>query len=351
MTHFGHPTAWAYPESRVCSGWEASGDLQMQRRKFITLLSGAAAWPFVAHAQQPMPVVGLLNGSAPSTEQLRVDAFIKRLGELGWNNGSTVVIESRWAEGRPERFAEIAAEFVRRKVNVVVTAGVGPVSAVRKATQLIPIVFAIASDPVGTGLVATLAQPGGNITGLSYMGTDLAAKRLELLRGVLIGFSRLAIMANSGAAGAVLEMRETQRTANTLGLETISLEIGTGDQIVPAIATLTDRVDALYVCADPLINANRIHIVTAALSARLPTVFGERENIDAGGLISYGPNVLDMYRRAAEIVDKILRGTKPASIPVEQPTKFELVINLKTAKALGLTVPPTLLATADEVIE
>jgi putative tryptophan/tyrosine transport system substrate-binding protein len=323
----------------------------MQRRKFITLLSGAAAWPFVAHAQQPMPVVGLLNGSAPSTEQLRVDAFIKRLGELGWNNGSTVVIESRWAEGRPERFAEIAAEFVRRKVNVVVTAGVGPVSAVRKATQLIPIVFAIASDPVGTGLVATLAQPGGNITGLSYMGTDLAAKRLELLRGVLIGFSRLAIMANSGAAGAVLEMRETQRTANTLGLETISLEIGTGDQIVPAIATLTDRVDALYVCADPLINANRIHIVTAALSARLPTVFGERENIDAGGLISYGPNVLNMYRRAAEIVDKILRGTKPASIPVEQPTKFELVINLKTAKALGLTVPPTLLATADEVIE
>jgi putative ABC transport system substrate-binding protein len=323
----------------------------MRRREFITLFGGAAAWPLVAHAQQPMPVVGLLNISTPSTEQLRVDAFIKRFGELGWNNGSTVVIESRWAEGRPERFAEIAAEFVRRKVNVVVTAGAGPVSAVRKATQLIPIVFAIASDPVGTGLVATLAQPGGNITGLSYMGTDLAAKRLELLRGVLTGFSRLAIMANSGAAGAMLEMRETQRTANTLGLETISLEIGTGDQIAPAIAMLTDRVDALYVCADPLINANRTRIVTAALSALLPTVFGERENIDAGGLISYGPNVPDMYRRAAEIVDKILRGTKPASIPVEQPTKFELVINLKTAKALGLDVPATLVSRADEVIE
>jgi putative tryptophan/tyrosine transport system substrate-binding protein len=323
----------------------------MRRREFITLFGGVAAWPLVAHAQQPMPVVGLLNISTPSSEQPRVDAFVKRFGELGWSNGSTVVIESRWAEGRAERFAEIAAEFVRLKVNVVVTAGAGPVSAVRKATQLIPIVFAIATDPVGTGLVATLARPGGNITGLSYMGTDLAAKRLELLRGVVTGFSHLAIIANSGAAGAMLEMRETQRTASTLGLETISLEIGTGDQIASAIAMLTNRVDALYVCADPLINANRIRIVTAALSALLPTVFGERENIEAGGLMSYGPNVPDMYRRAAEIVDKILRGTKPASIPVEQPTKFELVINLKTAKALGLDIPASLVGRADEVIE
>jgi putative ABC transport system substrate-binding protein len=324
---------------------------QLRRREFITLLGGAAAWPLIAHAQQPMPVVGLLNISTPSTEQLRVDAFIKRFRELGWINGRTVAIESRWAEGRAERFAEIAAEFVRLKVNVIVTAGAGPVSTVRQATQLVPIVFAIATDPVGTGLVATLARPGGNITGLSYMGTDLAGKRLELLRGVVAGFAHLAIMANSGAAGAMLEMRETQTTASTLGLEAVSLEIGTGDQIAPAIAMLKNRADALYVCPDPLINANRIRIVTSALSARLPTVFGERENVDAGGLMSYGPNVPDMYRRAAEIVDKILRGTKPADIPVEQPTKFEFILNLKTAKALGLDVPSHLQQLADEVIE
>jgi putative tryptophan/tyrosine transport system substrate-binding protein len=324
----------------------------MKRREFITLIGGgAAAWPVIAHAQQPMPAVGLLNISTPSTEQPRIDAFINRFGQLGWINGRTVAIESRWAEGRAERFAEIAAEFVKLKVNVIVTAGAGPVSAVRQATQLIPIVFAIASDPVGTGLVAALAHPGGNTTGLSYMGTDLAAKRLELLRGVAAGFSRLAIMANSGAAGAMLEMAETQKTAGRLGMETVPLEIGTGDQIAPAIAILKNRADALYVCADPLVNSSRIRIVTSALSARLPTVFGERENVDAGGLMSYGPNVPDMYRRAAEIVDKIMRGAKPADIPVEQPTKFEFILNLKTAKVLDLNVPSHLQQLADEVIE
>jgi putative tryptophan/tyrosine transport system substrate-binding protein len=187
----------------------------MQRREFIGLVGGAAAWPLIARAQQPVPMVGLLN-STPSSEQPRVDAFIKRFGELGWNNGRTVAIEFRWSEGRAERVAEIAAEFVRLKVNVIVTAGAGPVSAVRQVTQLIPIVFAIATDPVGTGLVTTLARPGGSTTGLSYMGTDLAAKRLELLRGIVAGFTRLAIMANSGAAGAMLEMQKTQATASTL---------------------------------------------------------------------------------------------------------------------------------------
>ena len=236
----------------------------MQRREFIGLVGGAAAWPLIARAQQPVPMVGLLN-STPSSEQPRVDAFIKRFGELGWNNGRTVAIEFRWSEGRAERVAEIAAEFVRLKVNVIVTAGAGPVSAVRQVTQLIPIVFAIATDPVGTGLVTTLARPGGSTTGLSYMGTDLAAKRLELLRGIVAGFTRLAIMANSGAAGAMLEMQKTQATASTLGLEAVSLEIGTSDQIAPAIAMLKNRADALYVCADPLINANRIPIVTSAL--------------------------------------------------------------------------------------
>jgi putative ABC transport system substrate-binding protein len=324
----------------------------MKRRQFITLLGGAAAaWPLAARAQPAMPLVGLLNISTPSTEQLRVDSFIKRFRELGWIEGRTVAIESRWAEGRPERFAEIAAEFVRLKASVIVTAGAGPVSTVRQTTRAIPIVFAIATDPVGTGLVATLARPGGNITGLSYMGTDLAAKRLELLRGVSTGLARLAIMANSGAAGAMAEMHMTQAAARTLGVEPITLEITAGDRIAPMIAALKNHADALYVCPDPLINANRVPIVTSALLAGLPTVFGERENVDVGGLMSYGPNVPDMYRRAAEIVDKILRGAKPADIPVEQPTKFEFILNLKTAKALGLDVPDKLLALADEVIE
>jgi len=316
----------------------------------IALGGAAVAWPLATRAQQPVPLVGLLN-SEPSTEQLRVDSFIKRFRELGWIEGYTVAIESRWAEGRPERVAEIAAEFVRLKVSVIVTSGAGPVSAVRQATQFIPIVFAIATDPVATGLVATLARPGGNITGLSYMGTDLASKRLEFLRGAIAGLARLGIMAHNAAAGALLEMRETQITASTRGLEAITLEITAANEIASAIERLKNRVDALYVCPDPLINANRARIVTSVLAAGLPTIFGERENVDAGGLMSYGPNVPDMYRRAAEIVDKILRGTKPADITVEQPTQFELVINLKAAKTLGLTIPQSLLSRADEIVE
>ncbi len=323
----------------------------MKRREFVTLLGGTAAtWPLAARAQQHLPVVGLL-GSTRLSEQQRNDAFMKRLSELGWNNRQTIAVEFRWSEGRAERVAEIANEFVRLKVDVIIAAGAGPVSAVRQVTKVIPIVFPIATDPVGTGIVANLARPGGNTTGLSYMGTDLAAKRLELLRGIVTGVSRIAIMANRGAAGAMLEMHKTLATSGALGIEAIPLEIEAVDQIAPAIAMLKDRVDALYVCADPLINSNRTTIVASALSGRLPTVFGERENIDAGGLMSYGPNVSDMYRRAAEMVDKILRGTKPADIPIEQPTRFEFILNLKTAKVLGLEVPSHLQQLADEVVE
>jgi len=322
----------------------------IRRRQFITLLGGAAVWPLAARAQQPIAMVGFL-GSEPSTEQPRVDAFVKRLHELGWIEGQTVAIESRWSEGRAERFAEIASEFVRLKAAVIVTTGAGPVSAVRRATQVIPIVFAIATDPVGTGLVASLERPGGNVTGLSYMGTDLAAKRVQLLRAILTTLRRIAVMAYNGAPGAMLELREVQVTAGKVGLEAISVQITAADQIAQAIAGLQDRADALYVCPDPLILANRALIISSAFSARLPTLFGEREFVDAGGLMSYGPNVPDMFRRAAEIVDKILRGRKPADIPVEQPTKFELVLNLKTAKALNLDVPAQLQQLADEVIE
>jgi putative ABC transport system substrate-binding protein len=324
----------------------------MKRRVFIKLITAAGVVKTFAANAQPItvPVVGLLN-SEQSTEQLRVDAFLQRFRELGWVEGRSVIIEARWSYGRPELIAEIVAEFVRLKVAAILTSGAGPVSAARQATKTIPIVFAIATDPVGTGLVTTLARPGGNATGLSYMGTDLPGKRVELLRGVVTGLAHLAILANGGAPGAMLELRKTQAMISTLGLEAISVEITTSGQIAPAIAALRNYADALYICPDPLINANRMRIVTSALDAGLPTVFGERENVDAGGLMSYGPNVPQMYRRAAEIVDKILRGANPATIPVEQPTKFEFILNLKTAKALGFDVPLKFQQLADEVID
>jgi putative tryptophan/tyrosine transport system substrate-binding protein len=324
------------------------------RREFITLLGvAAAAWPLAARAQQPgkLPTIGFLVSGTPSSHGQWVDAFVRRLHELGWIEGRTVAIEYRWAEGRTERAAEIATEFVGRKVDVIVTSATAPVVAAKQATSVIPIVFAAAGDPVASGLVASLARPGGNITGLSVQQTDVAAKRLELLREVVPGLSRLAIMANLGSPAAVLEMREVQATARTLGLEVITLEIQRGEDIASAFKALKGRADALYVAIDPLVNTHRIRINTLALATRLPTMHGSREGVEAAGLMSYGPNLPDLFRRAAEFVDKILRGAKPADIPVEQPRKFDFVINLTTANALGLEVPPTLLARADEVIE
>jgi putative tryptophan/tyrosine transport system substrate-binding protein len=223
--------------------------------------------------------------------------------------------------------------------------------AAMQATSVIPIVFAAAGDPVGTGLVASLARPGGNVTGLSIQQTDLAAKRLELLREVVPGLRRLAILANVGGPAVVLDMREVEAAARTLGLEVIASEIRRGEDIVPAFEALNGRADALYVCIDPLVNTHRIRINTLALAARLPTMHAYREYVEAGGLMSYGANLPDLWRRAADLVDKVLRGGKPGDIPVEQPTKFDLIVNLTTAKALGLDVPATLLARADEVIE
>jgi putative ABC transport system substrate-binding protein len=276
--------------------------------------------------------------------------LIQRLRELGWIDGRNITVEYRWAEGREERFAEIAAEFVRLKVDVIVTVG-GAVLAAKKATSLIPIVFAVAADPVGGGLVASLARPGGNVTGLSTQFTDLAGKRVELLREIVPGLRRLAIMANAGYPASVLEMAEVKATARTLGLEVATLEIRRAEDIAPAFDALKGRADALYVCGDPLVITNRVRINTLALAARLPMMHGVRESVEAGGLISYSANFSELWRRAADLVDKILRGTKPGDIPVEQPTKFDLVINLTTAKALGLDIPGTLLARADEVIE
>jgi putative ABC transport system substrate-binding protein len=324
------------------------------RRELLVSLSGAAAaWPLAARAQQAakLPTIGYMGAITPSAESQRVAVFVQRMREVGWIEGRNVAIEYRWADGRDERFAEIAAEFIRLKVDVIVTAGTDAVVTAKQATSVIPIVFAVAGDPVGTGLVASLARPGGNVTGLSLQTTDLVGKRLELLREVVPDLRRLAILANVGSPIGALEMREGQAIASTLGLEVATSEIRRAEDITPAFDALKGRADALYVVADALVSTYRIRINVLALGARLPTMHGIRYNVEAGGLMSYGANYPDLFRRAADLVDKILRGAKPADIPVEQPTKFDLVINLTTAKALGLDVPAAFLARADEVIE
>jgi putative ABC transport system substrate-binding protein len=326
----------------------------MRRREFITLLGGAtAAWPLAARAQQPgrLPTVGFLGPLASSAMSQWTAAFVQRLRELGWIEGRTVEIEYRWGEGRSERFPEIVAELVRLKVSVIVTGGTAAVIAAKQATSVIPIVFGSVADPVGTGLVASLARPGGNVTGLSNQSADLPGKRLELLREVVPGLRRLAIMANISNPSNVLEMSEGQAAARTLGLDVVKLEIRRAEDIVPALDSLTGLADALYVVTDALVNTSRVRINTLALGARLPTMLGEKGSVESVGLMSYGPNFPDLYRRAADYVDKILRGANPGDLPVEQPTKFELVINLATAKALGLTIPESFLLRADEVIE
>jgi ABC-type uncharacterized transport system substrate-binding protein len=325
-----------------------------KRREFITLLGSAAvAWPAGAQAQHisKLPTIGFLGAGTPSAWNQRVVAFSQRLRELGWIESRTIAIDYRWAYGRSDLFDEIAADFVQRRVDVIVTAGTAAVFAVRKATSVIPIVFAAESDPVGSGLVGSLARPGGNATGLTLQQSDLAAKRLELLREVLPNLRTLAIMANAGAAGAVLEMREVAATARTLGIDAKTIEIRRVEDISPAFEALKGHADALFVCGDPLFATHRVRISILATGAHLPTMHGQREPLEVGGLMSYGPNFTDLFRRAADYADKILRGGKPSDIPVEQPTKFELVVNLITAQAIGLTILPTLLARADEVIE
>jgi putative tryptophan/tyrosine transport system substrate-binding protein len=325
----------------------------MRRREFVTLLGGVATtWPLPVHAQQPakLPTIGFLGTTTPSAQNQWTAAFVQRLRELGWIEGHTVAIEYRWGEGRRERFAEIAAEFVRLKVDVIVTAG-GAVPAAKQATSIIPIVFGVAVDPLGIGVVASLARPGANVTGLSIQSPDLAGKRIEIFREILPGVRRLAVMGNISNPSAVREMDEVQSTARVLGLEVAIAEIRRAEDIAPALDQLKGRVEALYVCTDALTVTNRLRINTLALGARLPTIHGNRENVEGGGLMSYGANIPDLFRRAAEYVDKILRGAKPADLPVEQPTRFDLVINLTAAKALGLTIPESFLLRADEVIE
>lgn len=326
----------------------------MKRREFISLFGGAAAaWPLAARAQQAskLATIGLIGPNVETVDRPRIAAFARRLGELGWVDGRNVKVEYRAADGIFERAGEFAAEFVRMKVDVIVTGGDAQVLAVKRAAPGTPIVFAAAGDPVGNGLVASLARPGGNITGRSLLLTETAGKRLELLREIVPGLRRLAILGNFANPLVATELNAVQAAARTLNLETIKLETLRAEDIAPAFTPLKGRADALYVCADPLISTHRERINALAIDARLPSVHTYRDSVEAGGLISYGPDFPDMYGRAAELVDKILRGTKPADIPVEQATKFDLVVNLKTVKALGLTIPKSFLVRADEVIE
>jgi putative tryptophan/tyrosine transport system substrate-binding protein len=323
----------------------------MRRRDFLGIFGATtAAWPLIAQAQQrpKLPTIGFMGAGTPSSWSRWTAAFVDRLSGLGWIEGKTVAIEYRWAEGSGQRYEEIAAEFVRLEVNVLVLVGG---DAAKQATSTIPIVVALMADPVGTGLVSNLARPGGNITGMSIQSIDLAGKRLEILREVLPGLRRLAALAYVDYKGTMLEVGEVYKAAKALDLEVATLAIHNANDIELAFGGLKTRTEAIYVPPNLLVNTNRVRINQLALREQLPTMHGFREYVDSGGLISYGPNTPKMFQRAAEYVDKILRGAKPGDLPIQQPTEFELVVNLKTAKAIGLAVSPTLLARADKVIE
>jgi putative ABC transport system substrate-binding protein len=329
----------------------------MRRREFLTILSGSAMAPLIrldaALAQQPRnsPTIGFLGTTTPTIWSANVSAFQNRLRELDWIDGRNVSIEYRWAEGHDDRYAAFAGEFAQRKVDVIVTAGTTAVIALKKVTSAIPIVFAAAGDPVRTGLVSSLSRPGGNVTGLSNQQTDLGGRRLSLLLEILPKLKRVAVLGNVESPLIALEMEAVKEDAAKLGLETFRLEVTKAEEIVPGIKALNGVADALYICSDPFLTTYRVRINTLAIAQKLPTINAFREYVVAGGLMSYGPNFPDLFRRSADYVDKILRGAKPADIPVEQPVKFDLVINNTTAKAIGLTIPEQFLLRANEVIE
>ena len=325
----------------------------MRRREFI-LLTGSAALVSMsaAYGQQTAkpPIVGFLVAGTQASHGAWVAAFVERLSQLGWTDGRNVKIEYRWAAGDVRQITEFAAEFAQRKVDVIVTSAYGVVAA-KQATSSIPIVFAAYGDAVANEIVESLARPGGNVTGLSIQPRELSSKRLELVRDIIPNVRRLAALVNTNYSGVTQEVIGIRVASAKLNIEANILEIQTADDIEAAMATLTSQIDALYVYSEPLTNANKSKIIKAATAAKIPTIFGFREFVDAGGLISYGPNFIDLFARAAEFTDKILRGATPADMPIQQPVKFDFIINLKTAKALGLNISETVLTRADEVIE
>jgi putative ABC transport system substrate-binding protein len=324
----------------------------MQRRAFLSLFGVAVAYRSLgARAGGKRPTVGFLVPGTQAAYAQWLAGFVQRMRELGWIEGGNVEIIYRWTDGVKERYAEIAAEFVKLKVDVIVTSGSEGVVAAKQATSAIPIVFAATADPVAIGLVESLARPGGNITGFSAQSTETAAKQVELLQELVPGLQRLAILTNPDSPGMMAETASVQGAARTAGLEAVTLAVRRAEEITAVFDGLNNKADALYCVPGPLTGTNRVRIVTLALAAKLPAIYGTRNDVDAGGLMPYGPDVADLFRRAAGIVDKILRGTKPADIPVEQPTKVLLFVNLTTAKALGLAVPQSILLRADDLIE
>jgi putative ABC transport system substrate-binding protein len=324
----------------------------MRRREFMLLMGSVAVdASAAAYGQQSAkpPIIGFLVAGTQASHGAWVAAFTQRLSELGWTDGRNIKIEYRWAAGDRQQTTKFATEFVQQKVDVIVTSAFGVLTA-KEATSTIPIVSAAYGDAVASGIVKSLARPGGNVTGLSIQPTELSSKRLELLRDIIPSVRRLAALVNTH----IIDAREVVaiRTASAkLNIDANVLDVQTAEDIEAAMATLVGQTDALYVYSEPLTNANKDKIIRAATAAKIPTIFGFREFVDAGGLISYGPNFIDLFARAAEFTDKILRGATPADLPVQQPVKFDLIINLKAAKALGLSISETALTRADEVIE
>jgi putative ABC transport system substrate-binding protein len=330
------------------------GRVHMDRRAFITMAGGLLATPLAAEAQQAGKVyrIGFISPASSSPMAARDEAFRQGLRALGYILGQNITIEYRWADGKNERLTGFAAELVNLKLDIIVTHGGEATRAVQQVTTTIPIVIAAADDPLASGLVASLARPGGNITGLSILTPDLTGKRLELLKALLPGLTRVAVLWNPGNPISEPELRKAEAAAAPLGLQLQSLGLRDPREFASAFSSMKrERADALFLLSDAMFFGRRKEIADLAASNRLPLVAHLREFADAGGLMTYGPNVLELHRRAATYVDKILKGAKPGDLPVEQPTKFDLVINLKTAKALGLTIPPSLLQRADQVVE
>jgi putative ABC transport system substrate-binding protein len=325
----------------------------MKRREFIGIIGGAAAWPLAARAQRPaMPVVGLL-GPALHARQHWLVAFRTGLGDEGFVEGQNVTIEYRSANGGAQGLPELAADLVRRQVAVIAASGPPAALAAKRATQIIPVVFVSGGDPVQMGLVSSFHRPGGNVTGFYFLTTELVAKRLSLLHELLPGATRVAVLVNpTNAATAEPTARDTAAAGRALGLDIQVFNAATGDDIDAAFAAFSRwRPEALFIAPDPLFNTRRAQLVTLAARHALPACYFQRDHVEAGGLVSYGPDFADFFRQAGAYIGRILKGARPADLPVQQPTKLELVINLKTAKSLGLEIPPTLVARADEVIE